>query len=59
MATEAGTIATFTTIGGADLTFVHEGGVYGYGQMACGGCHTSQRSTVGEANEHASTCRAR
>lgn len=59
MATEKGKIAVFITIGRAELKFVHEGGVHGYGRMTCGGCHLTERSTVGAANEHAAACRAR
>lgn len=57
MATK-GQKATFRTIGGNTLVFVHEGDPYGYGSWTCNGCHTDARSKVEEANSHASQCRA-
>ncbi len=54
-----GASVTFGTIGGSEVAFVHEGGPYGYGSWTCKGCHTSNRTKVEEANEHAGKCRAK
>lgn len=56
---EEGAVANFGTLGGNTVRFVHEGGPYDYGRWTCGGCHVSERTEVGEANEHAAQCRAR
>lgn len=54
---DEGTTATFRTIGGNTVTFVHEG-YADYGLMKCNGCHVTKRVLVGDANDHAAGCRA-
>ncbi len=53
---KAGDEATFSTLGGATVSFVYANP--SHGNWSCAGCHSSGWNVVTAANNHAAACRS-